>query len=356
MTAAEKALGRYHENHWRKQDSREARSILRDRGSTTRLTPAEAARVKALWRQAGFRGSMDWHRLFKDVNGFDARYVPLDLYTTALLPRLRSLRLSEAWKEKTDFPRFFPDVPMPHMVGCRIEGLFYDGSYRQVSADWLAGAVSEAGRVIVKPSNGSQGYGVELWNAVRLSREGLLKKLEDFGRNYVAQEVLRQHEVLAQFNPDSVNPVRIITFRQKGKVRVLNAMVRWGLPGAVTDVTHVDGKTIVFVCGLNRDGVFSPEYFDAALERFPLTNLGISEPFALPNYDRMVELALSVHERLQHFDIVGFDIALGQDKNPVMIEYNIAHPSIDSIQFCWGPLFGEDTEEILRTIMAQPVR
>ena len=99
-----------------------------------------------------------------------------------------------------------------------------------------------------------------------------------------------------------------------------------------------------------------PEYFDTTLERFPLANLGISEPLVLPNYDRMVELALSVHERLHHFDIVGFDIALGQDKKPVMIEYNIAHPSIDSIQFCWGPLFGEDTEEILRTIMAQPVR
>ena len=93
VTAAEKALGRYHENQWRKRDNWEARSILRERGSTPRLTPDEAARVKALWKQAGFRGSMDWHRLFKDVNGFDARYVPLDLYTTALLPRLRSLRL-----------------------------------------------------------------------------------------------------------------------------------------------------------------------------------------------------------------------------------------------------------------------
>ena len=356
MTAVEKTLQRYREHQWRLQDNLYARSLLRDRGSTTRLTPDEAARVKGLWRQAGFRGSMDWHRLFKDVNGFDVRYVPLDLYTTALLPRLRSLRLSEAWKEKTDFSRFFPDVPMPRMVGCRIEGLFYDGSYRQVSAEWLAGAIVEAGRVIVKPSNGSQGYGVELWEAAGLGGEGLLKRLEDFGRNYVVQEVLRQHEVLARFNPSSVNPVRIITFRLKGKVRVLNAMIRWGLPGVVTDLTHVDGKTILFVCGLNRDGVFSPEYFDTTLERFPLANLGISEPLVLPNYDRMVELALSVHERLHHFDIVGFDIALGQDKKPVMIEYNIAHPSIDSIQFCWGPLFGEDTEEILRTIMTQPVR
>ena len=68
-------------------------------------------------------------------------------------------------------------------------------------------------RVIIKPSYGLEGRGVELVETKEHDCSSLKEKLLSYGRNYVVQEVIRQHKSLAVYNNSSVNPIRIMTLR-----------------------------------------------------------------------------------------------------------------------------------------------
>lgn len=82
--------------------------------------------------------------------------------------------------------------------------------------------------------------------------------------------------------------------------------------------------------------------------------MGISELVVIPDYTKIVDTAIKVHEGLQHFDLVGCDITLNNQREPVLIEYNVYWPGIILPQYCHGPLFGELTEELIFQLKDKP--
>ena len=54
--------------------------------------------------------------------------------------------------------------------------------------------------------------------------------------------------------------------------------------------------------------------------------------------------------RFPHFRLIGWDIAVGKDSEPIIIEANLTMSSIDVIETICGPLFGEYTEQVLEEI------
>ena len=51
--------------------------------------------------------------------------------------------------------------------------------------------------------------------------------------------------------------------------------------------------------------------------------------------------------------MISWDIAIGEDELPVLIEANLYFGQLDFHQLNNGPLFGEDTEEILHEVFAK---
>lgn len=48
--------------------------------------------------------------------------------------------------------------------------------------------------------------------------------------------------------------------------------------------------------------------------------------------------------------MVSWDISVTEDGVPVLIEANMGHGELDFHQMCNGPLFGGDTEKIMREV------
>ena len=50
---------------------------------------------------------------------------------------------------------------------------------------------------------------------------------------------------------------------------------------------------------------------------------------------------------IPNIGIVGWDVALDSNDNPLLIEVNIGGPGILYEQLCTGPIFGERTQEVI---------
>ena len=75
--------------------------------------------------------------------------------------------------------------------------------------------------------------------------------------------------------------------------------------------------------------------------------------FGYLSMDRVIAFVDKAALRIPHFRLVSWDIALREDGEPVLIEANFYDGEIDFHQLNNGPLFGEDTEAILREVFKQ---
>jgi hypothetical protein len=64
----------------------------------------------------------------------------------------------------------------------------------------------------------------------------------------------------------------------------------------------------------------------------------------------MIEFVKEQHLYMPWFDLIGWDIAINKEGNPVVIEFNITP---DLSQSANGPAFGEYTETIIKDAMGR---
>lgn len=343
------------DNHLRHVHDRIALSSLKIHNSQSVLTAQEKDAIRALWSPIGYKKSTAWHRLYKSANSFDARYVPNDVYGLELLPRLNATKLLSAWDDKAYYPRFFPDVKQPTAVAFVIDGSFYNCNYESVNIDYLTNEIlNEYDKIIIKPSYGLEGRGVEVIDVKNFDFPTLKQKMLVYGRNYVIQEVIEQHDSLAIYNSSSVNPIRVMMLRLGGKIHYLHSTLRFGLPGAHTDISFINGKEIAHVCAVSSKGEISHEWFDMDGKKDSISSLGIDVQPIIPCFERVIETAKNVHNGLHHFDLIGCDFTVDIKGEPILIEYNVYWPGIILPQYCHGPLFGDLTEELIQTLKNRP--
>lgn len=294
--------------------------------------------------------SFGFHEHYKAVNGeFDPRYLPTDVLYLDMMPRLSDRALAAAWADKAYYCERFPEARFPKLLLACIGGRLVDCELNPVSWYEAYEILREHPAVFVKPSlDSSQGRGafkLKLHDAHSSSE--LEAALAASGRDYVVQELIEQNEVLASFNPDSVNIIRMNTVRLGGDPWLANATVRFSVPGQVTDVCYIDGVEITRVAGLGTDGRLRGFCCDQDGKRFGLGELGVAEDAAIPGYDKAVKLCLDMHRRMHHFGLVAFDVAIDKDGEPIIIEFNLNTPGAVLYQYVNGPFFGERTEEVI---------
>ena len=72
----------------------------------------------------------------------------------------------------------------------------------------------------------------------------------------------------------------------------------------------------------------------------------IVTPYYQDVFDKIVNLLLQV----PLFRMVSWDVAIDESDEPVLIKVNLSDGELDFHQLNNGPLFGEDTDEILREV------
>lgn len=349
-------LSRYHRQRTRLRKGRNQfarNNLLRE--TTNKEYPLE---VDAYWRtHYGKPVDPIWHIACANVTGNeDVRYVPHHIWFEEILPFFNKLSMRPAYIDKnlTDILLSVSDAPRTTVK--RIHGRYYDRDHNWISRERALDAILSGGREqIIKPSLTDNGVGVRelkiVDNGIILNgRLASLDALEgSHGSDFIIQEKIVQHPIMAAPHPSSVNTIRIVTFRWKDEVRVLMAFARFGTGGKLTDNAGTGGVC----CGIGDDGRLNPvavDEFGTIHERHPTSGYAFGQQVAIPKYDELCLEAIRLHKRIFHFDIVSWDFAVNVDTKPVFLEINFQGVSFIYQFACGKPIFGELTDEVLEHI------
>ncbi|MGB4135590.1 MAG: sugar-transfer associated ATP-grasp domain-containing protein [Microbacterium sp.] len=174
-------------------------------------------------------------------------------------------------------------------------------------------------RVIAKPARGEGGAGIAIYETTEVSdladwRTTLIERDQT-----LLEEVLRQHDDLSTLYPDSVNTVRMITYRDpQGELHVIASVLRIG-NGSVIDnfasggmFTMLDDDGKALYPGVDKQSNIYREH--------PVTGTPIAG-FQVPFYPQVVEMIADAATRLPTIPYVGWDVAITPD-GPALIEAN----------------------------------
>lgn len=128
------------------------------------------------------------------------------------------------------------------------------------------------------------------------------------------------------------------------EVHHISTVLRMGVGESKVDNASVGGIT----CGVKENGQLKEIAFNAHGERFDQHPQGYQfGKCIVPGYRDAVAMAKHCHEKLGHFRLVSWDIAIGDQGEPILIEANLRNGECDFHQFNNGPLFGEFTDYVL---------
>lgn len=207
---------------------------------------------------------------------------------------------------------------------------------------------------ILKPSDTNNGKGITKLKVINDKmfiddKEVNLQDLtEIFGYNYLIQRVIKQHQVMAEPHPSSVNTLRMATFRWKGKIHNLYTFARFGHSGNIKDNAGAGG----LVVGVQNDGTFMDYGIVSSqiVHEHPTTNKKISDFGRIPNMHEINKFARDLHKDLLLQNYVAWDIAINEEGTPIFIENNFYGSSWINQIALNKSMFGDITDEVLQHI------
>ena len=301
----------------------------------------------------GYEVPTDWHRYFYARTGlFSVKYIPTSLYRLELTGRLNQLPWCVPFSDKNLNDIVLPDMKQPHTYLKNRNGYFYVEN-QAVSFDDAVAKCANIGDVIIKPTLSSHGRGVKklhVENGVVDSKGTKIKELlSSYGKNFLIQDLVKQHPAMNALNPDSINTIRIVTYRKGMQVTVLYAAVRIGRKGQQIDNESAGGISTK----INMDGTLCKFAYGApGQDKIELTDSGVRlEGYQVPSFEKAIAVVKEQHLNLPFQDLVGWDICIEETGDPVMLEWNTT-PELS--QSAVGPAFGDYTEMVIKDAMNRP--
>ena len=296
--------------------------------------------VRPYWKQYKVKPHKNSFKvLCAEEKPVDPRYIPNGVWFGDILCHYNNLVEYINLGNKSLQPLFVPDLRKPETVIQKIFGVFYDGSMVPLTEAEACTRCRQAGKVIVKQSYASfGGKGVCFVDAENMTDNQLLAKFNTLDADIVVQRVITQHEVLRNINPTSINTIRILTFFHKGEVHVLSAVLRMGSGEAQVDNITQGG----FACRIHDNGQLD-KYAISRKSSWNTVHPGgtVFGNVVIPNYSKIIETVKSSASKVPYFKIIGWDIAVGEDGEPIFIEFNVRP---EQNQKTCGPTFGDMTD------------
>lgn len=314
------------------------------------LSDTEKGTIVNLWERIEAKEiNLDYWRFYKAFSKGDVNplFVPDNIYWSRIIRALNPVSLTRTYINKSLYPIIFKGVRQPEILVNVINGIPYNGKMDRITEDSMAKILYGFGDdVIIKPTVAtSGGRGVSKIGST-LDIKEIRHILSSYGKNYICQGIVRQSASTAVFNPTSLNTFRVNTININGKTTCECVMMRHGLSGSVVDNFAVGGV----VCGMNADGKFNGNNFNAELKL--LSHLQNGTPYnslSIPKITDVIDYAIDSHQRfMPHIGHAAWDFALDNEDKPIMIEVNLMLPGIlmEQLTSC-GSIFGERTDEVI---------
>ena len=315
-----------------------------------KLTKAQKKEVQDFYMALiGKKVPLYCHEYFYSRTGhFTKEYVPNNIYHCELVPKANVHRLQSAFGDKNMCDFLFPGENIVHSILKNMNGYYYYEG-KPVSEEEAISLCQNMGNVIIKPSRKSKGKGILLISVkdgiTNVDGKNISQLFKEYKKDFLIQDWVRQHADMAALNPTSVNTIRVLSYRSEMEVLIIYSVVRIGRSGQVIDNQCVGGISTT----ISKDGKLGKYAFGGyTIDNIDKTDNGIIlEGYQLPSFD----LATRLHLKLPFFNIVGWDVAIQEDGEPVLIEFN-TNPGLS--QSAFGSGMGEYTERIIRELWPRP--
>lgn len=193
---------------------------------------------------------------------------------------------------------------------CRLKEFYHRRVMLLDSDSTIAEAAAlgcRAGELVAKPANQCGGRGVQLLSGGD-SKEEWLSLLKD-KQGWVVEERIEQDAALAQWNPSSVNTIRINTFQRNGQVTLFTSFIRTGRSGSFVDngflgglFASIDTETgVIFTDGYDEKGLPYPAHPDSGV---PYRGTQI------PRWQELRQLSEKMAKAMPDMVYIGWDMAL----------------------------------------------
>ena len=334
--------------HFRHNLEKKHRAKVRRRSTGYVLTKEQEAQIQAFFAPYA-KVDLGAHNFYTEKTGqFHANYLPDALYYSRIDSYYNDWWESGYVDNKCFYSRMFQGIHHPETLAQRAGGLWYDGNGQLIRRSELDALLSPEPEIVAKVARSSSGgHGVHfLPGSEFASIEG-----KYFDDDIVIQRPLQQHPGLSAINPSSVNTIRIISLLREEGVKIYSAILRIGIGGARVDNASSGGIT----CGIDAQGKLKKYAYTAAGQRFEVhpTSGNPFEGVPIPGFEACMEIVPKLHVQVPRFHLVSWDFAVGTDGQPILIEANLHYGELDFHQLNNGPIFGEDTEMILKEVFGQ---
>lgn len=315
-----------------------------------KLTKEQKREIQSFYKDIiGKKIRLYSHEYFYSRTGFySKKYVPKSLHEVEMIPKANKMSYRDAYADKNMLDTLLPNVKHPHTILKRMNGYFYYEN-KPVSKQDAVILCQNMDHAIIKPVLNHSGEGInglEVKDGITNINGWTVEQLFDhYGKDFQIQERLKQHEKMNQLNESSVNTIRIVTYRSDMDILVIYSVIRIGRKGAVIDNQCAGGISAV----IGEDGKIGGTAFGGFTEDGILkTDSGtVLDGFEIPSYQEAIETVKQLHYQLPFFNMIGWDVAIDEAGDPVIIEWN-ACPGLS--QSAFGPGYGKYTEKILREI------
>lgn len=320
----------------------------------SQLTQTEIEVIRAKWGGGVIpflsRG-YDFYRALKVIDEFNPNYLPSSYYFPiiegALNPKEHKFNLSH--KSVCDF-LYKGIVKFPTTVLRCYNGVYFDSALQPLSPlEAMKILMADDEVLLFKPAYRTvQGMGIKLLHkkdienfANQIKSGETVVKCPDF----VLQRLVRQHADTKVFNSTSLNCMRITTLNLNGTISVCTRALKAGSANAVVDNIGTGKKGVAV--GINEDGTLRDFGYYGNGERTEAHNGVVFKGKSIPLFDKIIETAKELHSVNSVCKIIGWDLALDDNNEVVLIEGNSAHPGISVEQIATGPVFGNRTDEVI---------
>ena len=317
-------------------------------GQTKELTAEQLDELKSVWGDIWDTGLVDplWVQVYSDKTGiYSPEYVGSDIHYYNVEWSRIDYDYLRAFLDKNYMDVVLPCVKHPVTLIRNIHGQYLDVDFNPMSKPQAIDKLYEnldPGIVVKISRSSSGGKGVRFLG--KGSKKEDISEALDVDPDVAVQLVMRQHPEMAKMNASSVNTIRIICIILDGESIPLSAVVRIGNSGSRVDNFSSGGVG----CGVKPDGRLNDCGYTQKGERYDVHPNGFvfSEGF-VPNFDKVLEAVKRCHMCVPMFGVASWDIAIDEDGEPVLIEYNVGGAGIDIHQYNNGPLYGKYRERII---------
>ncbi len=303
--------------------------------------------VLPYWKKYGINPGKMWFDLY--CNGkekYDPRFVPESIWVSTIRRYFNDFSMLRAYSDKGMFNRLFPTAKKPETVAKNTGGYYFDGDGEHLISREEAEAIClREEHLIFKPTIGTYGGSGIVFYDKEDAKQSIHTLFDRFKTNFVVQRILRQHPELSRLNDSSLNTIRVLSLHFKDEIHILSAQLRIGGKGSRLDNIGSGGCA----CPVNPDGSLVGRGVTRQSAWTDESPTGVKlNTVTVPSYQNVLDTVKNLHLTLPYFDLIGWDFAVDEQGDPVLVEFNL-EPGQNQIG-SGEPTFGDLSDEVFEDV------